>query len=315
MLKLDKKSYCEIQNFEHIIECAEKDPSEFLSNIKNTYQKEEIDSLIGCFLATSDDYNLLKETIIYINKNKDENVLENLIDFLMREKFELLEKSEIINLKSMCISVISVIGDRSCIPALLYCLNDKNANYKMRFLAAEALGKIGDKNAVDSLINIVSDENEKSVYVRESAAVALGMIGDMRAIDPFLQILEGKKNLLNKFTFLKERILEALSKMSAANSKRVISAFKYALEDESSQVRINAIEGLMNSDDSGAYDIIKTKIYDNDAEVVQNAVIALYNLKGKEALFEILKDNNAPVCAKEEADRIYAEYEEDEDDE
>ncbi|MDO5438166.1 MAG: HEAT repeat domain-containing protein, partial [bacterium] len=149
---------------------------------------------------------------------------------------------------------------------------------------------------------------------RESAAVALGMIGDMRAIDPFLTILEAKKNFLDKFTFLKERVIEALGKINFTSTERVIVAFKNALEDDSAQVRINAIECLMNSGDDNAYDIIKEKLHDADDEVIKNAVIALYNLKGKEALFEILKDENLPNAAKDEADEIYREYEEENDD-
>ena len=53
----------------------------------------------------------------------------------------------------------------------------------------------------------------------------------------------------------------------------------------------------------------KEKLKDTDEEVIKNAVIALYNLKGKEALFEILKDESLPTAAKDEADEIYREYE------
>ena len=57
------------------------------------------------------------------------------------------------------------------------------------------------------------------------------------------------------------------------------------------------------------FEIIKEKLKDTDEEVIKNAVIALYNLKGKEALFEILKDETLPIAAKDEADEIYREYE------
>jgi hypothetical protein len=56
---------------------------------------------------------------------------------------------------------------------------------------------------------------EKSVYVRESAAAALGMLGDIRAIDPLVSILETKKGFIDKFTFLKEKIIETLSKFNS----------------------------------------------------------------------------------------------------
>ncbi len=287
---------------------AEVDAAKFFDCFEKEYNNEKLSSLFGYFLSNSSDYNLLKETIIRIGKHKTFENIDNLIDFLMIENQN--KVSDLINLKTLCIGVIASFKTAKAIPALLYCLNDKRANYKMRFKAAEALGNIGDSKAVDSLINIVSDEEEKSLYVRESAATALGMIGDMRAVDPFLSILEAKKNILDKFTFLKERVIEALGKINFTSSKRIVLAFKNALKDDSPQVRINAIECLMNSDYDGAYDLIRTKIFDENEEVVKNAVIALYNLKGKEALFEILKDENASKFAKEMADELYAEYEE-----
>ena len=156
----------------------------------------------------------------------------------------------------------------------------------------------------------VSDEEEKSIYVRESAAVALGMIGDMRAVDPFLSILEAKKNFLDKFTFLKERVIEALGKIDFSSNHRVISVFKNALLDESPQVRLNAVESLMNSNCDEAYDLIKDMLYDSDEEVARSSVIALYNLRGEEALNEILELENIPYYCKEEARSIQEEEEE-----
>ena len=294
-----------------ILQQAEIDPDGFFDKIENQCDKEELSGILSRFLNNSNDLKLLNKVIGEIASLKFENNLDDLIDFLITEKFNKdTDANEVINLKILCIKAISAYKNKKCIPVLLYCLNDKRANYKMRFQAAETLGKIGDKNAVESLINVVSDENEKSVYVRESAAVALGMIGDMRAIDPFLTILEAKKNFLDKFTFLKERVIEAIGKINFQSTERVISAFKNALDDYSPQVRINAIECLMNSDDKSAYDAIKNKLNDANEEVIRNAVIAMYNLKGKEALFEILKDENISPAAKDEADEIYREYEE-----
>lgn len=303
----------EIVKFENELKKAEEDPFKFFTGISARYNKFELSSLLGYFLANTKDIKLIRITIKEINDLRDEKNIDDLIDFLMTKSFDdTTDINEIIYAKTLCIKAISNFKDKRCIPVLLYCLNDKCANYKMRLQAAEALGKIGDKNAVESLINVVSDEEEKSVYVRESAAVALGMIGDMRAIGPFLSILEAKKNFLDKFTFLKERVLEALGKINFTNTERIISAFKSALDDDSPQVKINAMECLMNSGYEHAYDLIKEKLKDTNEEVIKNAVVAMYNLKGKEALIEILKDETLSDTAKREADEIYAEYEEEE---
>ena len=162
--------------------------------------------------------------------------------------------------------------------------------------------------------DVVSDENEKSVYVRESAALALGMIGDSRALDAFVGILEAKKTFLDKFTFLKVRVIEALNKIDFSSNKRAVAALKEALNDESPQVRINAVESLMNSNVDEAFDLIWKMLYDTDDEVRRNAVIALYNLEGKDALIRIISDETLDVSCKEEAQDVLLEVDEDTED-
>ena len=72
-------------------------------------------------------------------------------------------------------------------------MSNKNENYRVRLACADALGRIGDRFVVAPLISVVEDEDEKSIYLRESAATALGLLGDSRAIDPLVSILETKK--------------------------------------------------------------------------------------------------------------------------
>ena len=57
----------------------------------------------------------------------------------------------------------------------------------------------------------------------------------------------------------------------------------------------------MNSDDDRAINLIKGMLADPNREVVQNAVIALYNLLDEEILEEIINDDNSPAAAKNEA--------------
>ena len=164
------------------------------------------------------------------------------------------------------------------------------------------------------LIDVVKDEDEKSVYLRESAASALGMLGDARAIDSLVGILETKNGLVDKFTFLKERVLEALGKLKASDNSRVFRALKRSLSDESPQIRINAIEALMDSDNEESYDLIKNCLKDTDEEVQKNALIALYNMKGRKILDEVLSDKGYSDNLKSEASSIIDEYENEEDD-
>ena len=61
---------------------------------------------------------------------------------------------------------------------------------------------------------------KKSVYLRESAVSALGLLGDTRALDPIINILETKQGIMDKFSFLKERAIEAIIKMGFGGKRK-----------------------------------------------------------------------------------------------
>jgi len=117
----------------------------------------------------------------------------------------------------------------------------------------------------------------------------LGALGDARAIDPLVSILEAKQGFWDKFSFLKERVIEALGKLNV-NNKKVIGALKSSLMDSSPLVRINAIEAIMNSDEDHAAEYIKECLKDEVNEVQKNALIAMYNLEGRDILDEVLSN-------------------------
>lgn len=254
---------------------------------------------------------VLGEIIRCYDRLRDKSSLPVLVDLLLFKKYtnDDVNKDDYINVRVLCAKAIANLKDTSAVHSLLYCLNNKDENYKIRFACADALGKIGDRFAVTPLIDVVKDEDEKSLYIRESAASALGMLGDTRAIDPLVSILETKNGLLSKFTFLKERVLEALSKLKIRDNERVFSALKESLYDESPQVRINAIEALMESEDDRANEIIKKCLKDNDDEVKRNALIALYNLEGRDILDEVINNSEYSDFLKMEAVSLIDEYE------
>ncbi len=235
-------------------------------------------------------------------------ILSTLLDILLLKNSDSDNPDDLINARALCAKIIAGYKDTSAVGALLYCLNNKNENYKVRLACADALGRIGDRYAVKPLIDVVQDEEEKSVYVQESATFALGMLGDSSAIDPLISIMEAKQGLIGKFSFLKERIVEALGKLNP-NNKRVLHVLKNALLDSSPMVRINAIEALMNSDYENASEIIRTALNDDDDEVKRNALIALYNMEGRDILEEIISLPGYGEFLKNEAKALIEEYE------
>ena len=277
------------------------------------YSKEDLVEIYNYILTVSKNPDILSNVVRFADRFRFKSTLNVLIDLLLakNETADAVVNEKFVNLRAMCAKAIANYKDTSAVTPLLYCLNNKDEHYRVRLACADALGKIGDKYAVAPLIDVVKDENEKSVYLRESAASALGLLGDMRAIDPLVSILETKQGLMNKFTFLKERVIEALTKLRLDDNDRVFHALKASLDDESSQVRINAIEALMESSHPKAAEAIRVCLEDKDEEVRKNALIALYNIQGRDILDEVISLPTYVESLKEEAKYMIEEYEND----
>ncbi len=280
---------------------------EIFKVITETFLKSKLPVLFEYILKTKSDTRLLDKTIRCINNLKLKDSLNSLVDFILRPSNE----SSFLDLKVLAIKTISVFKDTSCVQALLYCLNDKNSNYKIRLAAADALGKIGDKAAFETLGKVASDEEEKSVYVRESAASALGMLGDNRALDIFESIINTKQMFLDKFSYLKEKIVEAMSKLDIERDKKAYEILKNSLLDQSESVRIAAIETIMNSNIENSYELIYERLRADDSiEVKKNALVALYNISDRLILDEVV-NGEYPDEIKNYAKEIIEEYEND----
>ena len=280
-----------------------------LSELDTDLSASEIIELYEYILGCVKDSEVLSGVIKLADAYRDKKILSKLLDILLLKTVDNTDADNLINTRVLCAKAIANYKDTSTVGALLYCLNNKGENYKIRLACADALGRIGDKYAVESLIDVVKDEEEKSVYVKESATFALGLLGDVSAIDPLVSIMEAKQGLLGKFSFLKERIVEALGKLNINNSK-VLKVLKNALYDSSPMVRINAIEALMNSDYEEAPELIRTALKDEDDEVKRNALIALYNIIGRDILDEVISLPGYNEFLKTEARNIIEEYEE-----
>lgn len=315
-LVVDEKKFIDVDLV--ISECgifSDIERNVVIKNIKNLatrYEKYELIQIYNQILVSSKEPDILMTTITCADAYKDESTLGPLVDLLLtkNQADKSTDTDSLINLRVLCAKAISNYKDTSVVGSLLYCLNNKDEHYKVRLACADALGKIGDKFAVTPLINLVQDDEEKSVYLKESAASALGAIGDERAVDPLVSILEAKQGFLDKFSFLKERVIEALGKLNLDNQK-VLRALKKSLMDSSPMVRINAIEAIMNSNAENAPELIKSCLKDDNEEVQKNALIAIYNLEGKDILEEVLSSEIYSEYLKEEARYLIEEYEDD----
>ena len=81
--------------------------------------------------------------------------------------------------------------------------------------------------------------------------------------------------------------------------------------DASPQVRIGAITALMDFNHPDSIELIKSTLYDENSEVIENAVVALYNLSGADILLDIINDEKSNQTTKNKAQEILDEYEND----
>ena len=287
-----------------------KSPSQLviknIANLEEFYDSTELVSIYNYCLMNVEDPEVLVQVIKYTDAHRAFSTLTILLE-LLQLKIEDMDDS-LVNVRAMCAKAISNYKDPSTVVTLLDCLNNKNEHYKVRLACADALGRIGDRYAVKPLIDLVEDEDEKSVYLKESATFALGILGDTSAIDPLVSILESKQGFIGKFTFLKEKIVEALGKLNF-NNKKVMKALKNSLMDSSPMVRINAIEAIMNSEDEESVNLIRPCLKDEDDEVKKNSLIALYNLLGRDILDEVISLPSYSEFLKQEAQELIDTYE------
>lgn len=275
------------------------------------YPQEQLISILNYFVSHEKNPNTLLYLVKTLGKYRDISSTSVLIELLLLKdnfKENLTNPDEYLKVRCMSAVVLGNIKQNSAVMPLLYILNNKDENYKLRLGAAEALGRIGDKYAVAPLIDLVTDENEKSVYIRESAAKALGMLGDIRALDPLIGILETKKGIIDKFTFLKERIIEAIGKLGFRDDK-AIKVLSSALMDESSCIRLEAIEALSEIEDDRILPLIEKMVYDEEEDVARGAITALYNIEGENYLINLLKRENLPGWCRDEIEMTLDEEE------
>lgn len=288
------------------LEDTNTDLSALFSEIKSDNSYLAYYGCVKHILETNQDPKVLDSLIRFLSKDTDKKILPYLVDFILKQN----QDSSFINLKVMVIKLLPKFNDTSVVQSLLFCLNDKSSNYKIKLASAEALGKIGDKNAFESLGRIATDENEESAYVKESAVTALGMLGDERAIEVFSSIMNTKQIFKDKFSFLKEKIMEAMNKFDISRNKKALEIIKKSLFDTNSSVRISAIETLMNSDLKESYDIISGVLkFDSDTEVRKNALVALYNIKNDTVILKDVINGDFPQEIKDYAMEIIKEVE------
>lgn len=92
----------------------------------------------------------------------------------------LLVNDQDLEVRSQVAKILGEVRDRESVPLLIELL--KNDSARLRFFAAEALGRIGNPAAVDPLFDMLAKNADSDLYIRHAGVVALASIADVPAL-------------------------------------------------------------------------------------------------------------------------------------
>lgn len=193
----------------------------------------------------------------------------------------LLLKDKNKNIRRSGAQVLGVIGSARAVDSLIGALKDPDR--EVRAAAAQALGKIPDKRAVPPLVEAISDKNQE---VKQEAAFAL--------------VSQGGKtiaylNMLLRSEDPKER-QRAVTALSHMGDEKALGLMKAALQDEDTEIRIHAAQGLAAFGQKGG-DLLISALNDPDKNVRRAAVISLGEIQYFRAVRPVLKLLNTELKA------------------
>jgi HEAT repeat protein len=140
---------------------------------------------------------------------------------------------------------------------------------RLRWSAADRLGKIGNSSAIEPLIQALQDAHW---LVRLHAAKALGRIGRHIAIDPLLDIMD------DECPYVRRRVVTALVQLNSDRGPQITEALISALSDSDKGVRACAAWGLGDIASPSTVDAVASSARDHDANVSWRAIEALQNI-------------------------------------
>lgn len=107
-----------------------------------------------------------------LRRGKSKQILPLLRDLLINDQD--------LEVQSQVAKVLGEVHDQSATPLLIRLLKHDSA--RLRFFAAEALGRIGDPDAVNPLFEMLQRNADSDLYVRHAGVVALASVADVPAL-------------------------------------------------------------------------------------------------------------------------------------
>ena len=100
--------------------------------LDEVYEKDNLVKIYNYFLSTLKNPEILMTVIQCEDRIRDKNSLDALLDLLLMKNLDTNDRDNYINVRAMCAKAIANLKDTSAVTPLLYCLNNKDENYKVR---------------------------------------------------------------------------------------------------------------------------------------------------------------------------------------
>ncbi len=304
LIALEKGSEKISKDLENVISRMQTDTeiekNEILRILKTLEAFWTLENLLSSL--QSNDYSIRKKALKLIEKNKDERLVDLLIEAFHKENSQKLH----------IIDSLKKIGDKRAIPLLIEGLKDENKSVRtysasalnllqaheaveplielledeetsVRKAAIASLGNLGDQKTAQLLIPFLQDEDST---VRHATVVALGSLGDKKAIVPLVNLLKEEQDKHHK-----RSIINSLGRLEASQA---IDLLIEEYKDTESTVRVAAINALSNFDDPRIRPFLINALNDNSPGPIKSAVEALAK-EGVETLKSLLSHENEYV--------------------
>jgi HEAT repeat protein len=156
------------------------------------------------------------------------------------------------SLRVNAIVALGLISDPAAIPALIDKLEDTSSSVRLE--AAKAMSRFPDTRAIDNLLTLCRDTDER---IRLAASAALAKIPDNRATEYFVTLLQDDDPKI---------VVNALEALSSVRHISAIDAVISCMKNPHADVRSAAADTIGVLGAPEGYEILSTKIVDEDEE-------------------------------------------------
>lgn len=193
-----------------------------------------------------------------------------------------------VDVRRACCNALTNIGDEDAVPGLIEALKH-DAEIGVKSAAAAALAKIG-KPAFEALCEVLSSETSESCKGHAAWAIA-SMSAEVS--EQLYDIISSPSEIVRTAAvsalaqLLQQKGQSSEETGSSEETNRAIITLMQALEDSSSEVRIEAAATLARLSYQPSYDPLVSCLQDSQADVRKAVMMALAKLGNRDAIAPI----------------------------